>query len=61
VHTAVADFRKTGQVARSIVSMQAWRQQKNIFTYMPTVSGHRVAHLLEALRYKLAGRGFNCR
>jgi hypothetical protein len=40
--------------------MQAWRQQKNISKYMPTVSGHLVAQLLEALRYKPEGRGFDC-
>jgi hypothetical protein len=34
---------KTGQVARSSVSVQAWRQHKNIFTYIPIVSGHLVA------------------
>jgi hypothetical protein len=41
--------------------MQAWREHKNIFTYMPTVSGHLVAQLLEELRYKPEGRGFDCR
>ena len=53
--------KKTGQVARSNVSMQAWRQHKNIFKYIPTVSGHPVVQLLEALRYKPEGRGFDCR
>jgi len=38
--------RKIGQVARSSVSMQAWRQHKNIFTYISIVSGHPVAQLL---------------